>query len=195
MELAIAIRADKIFRTNHQEKDFLMKSQRIPANAPAHMQHASQLLYSLVVVSGFAAAPILAQSLASAHASLAATRFVLGAQVESMGVHEDEFQAAVAPSEEVSSNSMLGKPAETLPCEEHIRAHHNDTISSVSMAAQAPAAVPAADNAEQADQFLVDKIQGVQRMIRLMELKEEIILERARFEQELVDLQQKIENR
>ena len=173
-----------------------MKSQRIPANGPVHIQHASQLLYSLVVLSGFSAAPILAQSYVSAHASLAATRFVLGAQVESIGVHEDEFQAAVAPSDEVSSSSMLGKPAETLPCEEHIRAHHNDTIPSVSTAAQVvPAAVPAADNVEQADQFLVDKIQAVQRMIRLMELKEEIILEKARFEQKLADLQQKIENR
>ncbi|MGH7494210.1 MAG: hypothetical protein ACREOO_17700 [bacterium] len=172
-----------------------MKPQRIPANGAAHLQQASQLLYIILVLSGFTAAPIFAQDIVSAHASLAATRLILGAQVTSPEIHEDEFQATIAPSDEVSSSNMVGQPAEALPCEEHIRAERNDTIPSVATASQTPAAVPATVIGDDSDQFLMDKIQAVQRMIRLMELKEEIILEKARFELKLVDLQKKIENR
>ena len=107
----------------------------------------------------------------------------------------DEFLTGVVAPEELSSNKTAGKPAGELPCEDPGRFHQNDTIPTAAAAMPAaPVVTEAGGSDRHADHYLVSEIQAVQRMIRLMKLKEEIMVEKARFAQELVDLQRKIAN-
>lgn len=174
-----------------------MKSQNITANGSARVAQSCGLLCTIIFLTFVATSPIAAQDYSLAQISLR----IAGAHPASdlaavpAAIHEDEFQTDIAPLEEVSSSNMAGKPAEALPCEQHIRANSNDTIPSVAPAVQTTSVIPAGGGSDQPNTFLVHEIQAVQRMIRLMQLKEEIIVEKARFERKLVDLQKKIESR
>jgi hypothetical protein len=174
-----------------------MKSQKITANGRARLAQSCRLLCTIIFLTFVATSPIAAQdySLAQISLRIAGAHLASDLAAEPAELHEDEFQTDIAPREEVSSINMAGKPAEALPCEQHIRANSNDTIPSVDPVVQTTSVNPAAGGSDQPDNFLVYEIRAVQRMIRLMQLKEEIMVEKARFEQKLVDLQKKIESR
>ncbi len=166
--------------------------------AATHVAQTWQLLCAAMILTLASVAQSFAQDHATVQNGLRATFTGANLKTEltanAIEMNEDTFQSTSVATEEVSSQNMAGQPAAALPCEEHPRFNENDTIPA------APAATPAASSTStggeknQLDHFLMDKIQAVQRMIRLMELKEEIMLEKARFEQALVDLQTKIEN-
>ena len=103
----------------------------------------------------------------------------------------DEFQSELEPSPEVSSINMAGWPAGTLPCTEHGRFEEDDAALAATTTSPTTVAAAAASR----DHFLVDKILAVQRMVSLMKLKEEIMLERERFERALAELEQTIATR
>lgn len=172
-----------------------MKTQTALARGSAHSAHASQLFTVIFLillapaVKSFAQNSVLAQNSAEPRLLNAG---LAGGWLANSAAPEDEFQAEAAPHE-TASNHMAGLPAEVLPCEEHARINENDSIPAAAGTPQAPVVLE--ENSAHLDQvLLVDKIQAVQRMIKLMELKEEIMREKARFEKELVDLQRKIGN-
>ncbi len=169
-----------------------MKPQTASTNGNAHVAPACVI----VILFLSSVSPSLAQNYAIVqhhrYFALAGEGLTADMPASSVEADEDEFQAELAPTEEISSNKMAGKPAGTLPCEALGGFQESDTILSAPRATPAPSEVEA--TSAETDPFLVGEIQTVQRMIRLMKLKEEIMLHKARFAQELADLQQKIAN-
>jgi len=167
-----------------------MKTQTFNANARVHSAHAWRLLAAVLMFSLLPGAQLLAQNYAAAQSRPHTSLLVLSPTVT--GATEDEFQSDLTATVAVSSNEMAGQPAESLPCEEQIHTNENDSLPP-SLAAEPEPVMAAPTTTDNTDQFLVDKIQAVERMIRLMQLKEEIIKEKSQCQQELVNLQKKIE--